>query len=102
MRLQFFLSFSETREKQTLITKLRFLHPGHRIHNGLQTKLGSTKPNKRERERERERERNKIVATCYNKVLVIEPYCSKLLKNFKIWHPRKKWVLGHFVAKIGF
>ena len=36
----------------------------------------------RERESEKERKKiiKKIVATCYNEVLVIKPYCSKLLK----------------------
>ena len=28
----------ETRQQQTLISKLRFLHPTHRIHNGLQNR----------------------------------------------------------------
>ena len=37
MRLQFFsLSRTTTTTKQTLITKNGFLHPTHRIHNGLQ------------------------------------------------------------------
>ena len=31
----FFLS-QETRQQQTLISNLRFLHPMHKIHNGLQ------------------------------------------------------------------
>ena len=33
---QYSFSISQKRQQQTLITKLRFLHPSHRTHNGLQ------------------------------------------------------------------
>ena len=36
VRLQYFSLSQETRQQQTLISKLRFLHPAHRIHNELQ------------------------------------------------------------------
>ena len=37
----------------------------------------------RERVQERENNSKKNIATCYSKVLVVAPYCSKLLKLLK-------------------